>query len=141
MIFFWYWPGCSKDPFSAEIGILKAIQDSSFNTSCIQAFYCLKCPECEYNTIDENYFEDHAIENHPLSFVLFNKQFEQKRNFKEEFDVVNVKEENFSYSDEMEDCSNFESSSTDVPGNYPEVLMTEGQGNLLKGIDYKTIRR
>ena len=26
-----------------------------------------------------------------------------------------------------EDYSNFESSSTDVPGNYPEVLMTEGK--------------
>ena len=35
----------------------------------------------------------------------------------------------------MEDFSNFESSSTDVPGNYPEVLMTEGQGDLLIGID------
>ena len=41
----------------------------------------------------------------------------------------------------MEDYSNFESSSTDVPGNYPEVLMTEGQGNLLKGIDNKTVKR
>ena len=40
----------------------------------------------------------------------------------------------------MEDYSNFESSSTDVPGNYPEVLMTEGQGNLLKGIDNKTVK-
>ena len=40
----------------------------------------------------------------------------------------------------MEDYSNFESSSTDVPGNYPEVLMTEGQGNLLQGIDNKTVK-
>ena len=41
----------------------------------------------------------------------------------------------------MEDYSNFESSSTDVPGNYPEVLMTEGQGNLLKVIGNKIVRR
>jgi len=102
--------------------------ENPWQVDSIQAFYCLKCPECEYNTLDENYFEDHAIENHPLSFVLFNKQFEQKRNFKEEYDVVNVKEEHVSYSNEMEDYSNFESSSTDVPGNYPEVLMTEGKG-------------
>ena len=40
----------------------------------------------------------------------------------------------------MEDYSNFESSSTDVPGNYPEVLMTEGQGNLFKGIDKKPVK-
>ena len=39
----------------------------------------------------------------------------------------------------MEDYSNFESSSTDVPGNYPEVLMTEGKGDLLIGIDNKTV--
>ena len=55
------------------------------------------------------------------------RKFEQKRNFKEEYNVVKVKEEHVSYSDEMEDYSNFESSSTDVPGNYPEVLMTEGK--------------
>ena len=48
---------------------------------------------------------------------------------------MNVKEEHVSYSDEMEDYSNFESSSTDVPGNYPEVLMTEGKVSILGGVE------
>ena len=37
----------------------------------IQAFYFLKCPECAFDTQDENYFQDHALENHPLSCALF----------------------------------------------------------------------
>ena len=102
----------------------------------IQAFYYLKCPECEYNTTDEINFEDHAVGNHPLSRILFSEQIVKKGHFKEEFDNENVKEEPVSYPDEMENCTNFESSSTDlVPGpeNYPEVLMTESYEN--KGFD------
>ena len=37
----------------------------------IQAFYFLKCPECAFDTQDENCFQDHALENHPLSCALF----------------------------------------------------------------------
>ena len=39
----------------------------------IEAFYCLKCPECMYFTTDDNGFYDHAVDNHPLSGVLFGK--------------------------------------------------------------------
>ena len=39
----------------------------------IEAFYCLKCPECMYFTTDDNQFYNHAVENHPLSGVLFGK--------------------------------------------------------------------
>ena len=37
----------------------------------IQDFSCLKCPECVFFTKEQNYFEDHAIANHPLSAILF----------------------------------------------------------------------
>ena len=37
----------------------------------IQAFYFLKCPECAFDTKEENYFHEHALENHPLSLVIF----------------------------------------------------------------------
>ena len=40
----------------------------------IEAFVCLKCPECEFDTKEENCFQDHATENHPLSFVFFGKK-------------------------------------------------------------------
>ena len=37
----------------------------------IQAFSYLNCPECTFKTKEEPYFQHHAIQNHPLSFVLF----------------------------------------------------------------------
>ena len=39
----------------------------------LQDFSFLKCPECAFDTQEEDTFEDHATENHPLSFVLFGK--------------------------------------------------------------------
>ena len=41
----------------------------------IKAFYFLKCPECDFDTKEDNLFENHATENHPLSFVLFDKKY------------------------------------------------------------------
>ena len=45
----------------------------------IRAFYILKCPECDFDTKEENSFETHATKNHPQSFALFvnkcNKEF------------------------------------------------------------------
>ena len=39
----------------------------------ILAFSFFKCPECIFDAKEEDAFQDHAIENHPLSFVLFGK--------------------------------------------------------------------
>ena len=37
----------------------------------IQAFAFFNCPECQVKTKDENFFQDHALQNHPLSFEFF----------------------------------------------------------------------
>jgi hypothetical protein len=47
--------------------------DNPWQVVSIEAFYCLKCPECMYFTTDDNGFHNHAVENHPLSGVLFGK--------------------------------------------------------------------
>ena len=39
----------------------------------VQAFSCLKCPECVFFSTEEKIFQDHAIKNHSLSFALFGK--------------------------------------------------------------------
>ena len=39
----------------------------------VQAFYCLKCPECPFYTKEETYFQNHAMSDHPLSAMLFGK--------------------------------------------------------------------
>ena len=45
-----------------------------WNVDSVNAFYFLKCPECIFDTQEEYSFRDHAIENHPLSHVLFGKK-------------------------------------------------------------------
>ena len=60
----------------------------------IQAFYFLKCPECNFDTKEDSLFENHATENHSLSFVLFDK-----KHVGEDFDTIDIKEEPLSYSD------------------------------------------
>ena len=59
----------------------------------IQAFYFLKCPECSFDTQDENCFQDHALENQPLSWTC--ALFEIKSNE----DII----ENSTYQEHDED--------------------------------------
>ena len=49
----------------------------------IDAFTCLMCPECIYVTKDENLFQKHASDNHPLSFTFFEKLNAKKNYFVE----------------------------------------------------------
>ena len=37
----------------------------------IEAFVCLKCPECYFTSKQDDLFQDHAVQSHPLSQVLF----------------------------------------------------------------------
>ena len=48
--------------------------DNPWLVESIEAFYCIKCPECLFDTKEEYEFQDHAIGNHPLSFILFGEQ-------------------------------------------------------------------
>jgi len=47
----------------------------------VQEFACLKCPECTFDTKKGEVFKDHAVENHPLSFVLFVKTLKEEEEF------------------------------------------------------------
>ena len=48
----------------------KKIVSNPWQVESIQEFYFLKCPECTFDTKEENCFQDHALENQPLSYVL-----------------------------------------------------------------------
>ena len=37
----------------------------------LQDFLFLQCPECTFGTKEEENFQEHAIETHPLSIVFF----------------------------------------------------------------------
>ena len=51
------------------------MSENPWQVESIQAFYCLKCPECNFFTGEENNFENHATENHPLSFTFFGQNY------------------------------------------------------------------
>ena len=74
----------------------------------IQDFYFLRCPECDFDTKEENSFENHAAENHPLSFVLFDN-----KSAKIDFYTLDIKEEPFSQFDTQTSHDNQKSSVND----------------------------
>ena len=64
----------------------------------IDAFLFWKCPECKFDTQEEYFFQVHATENHPLSFVFFGKtkwDFDQKVKTENGFVTIEDPLENF----------------------------------------------
>ena len=49
------------------------MNSNPWQVDSIQTFYCLKCPECMFFSDKELDFKDHAIKNHPLSNLFFDK--------------------------------------------------------------------
>ena len=61
------------------------MEENPWNVDSINAFTFLKCPECVFDTKEEHDFRDHAVENHPMSFIFFSKILkEEPFNIKEE---------------------------------------------------------
>ena len=75
----------------------------------ILEFSFFKCSECIYDAKEEDKFQNHAVENHPLSFVLFGKSL--KEEFSDHLRLENQLSNEVSYEAEnLEDTSlaNFE---------------------------------
>ena len=49
-----------------------ALKMNPWDVKNIHEFSFLNCPECNFKTKQEKFFQDHAIQNHPMSNVLFN---------------------------------------------------------------------
>ena len=49
------------------------MNSNPWQVDSIWDFSFLHCPECQFNTQNENFFQTHAEENHPLSYVLFSE--------------------------------------------------------------------
>ena len=54
--------------------ISEKMNTNPWKVDSIQEFYFLKCPECPFTHKEENYFQNHAINNHPLSVAFFSEQ-------------------------------------------------------------------
>ena len=81
--------------------------ENPWQVHSIQEFSCLKCPECSFDTKKEEFFLNHATENHPLSYVLFTKPFKEENysedplmpeNYKPDFEENYESEENICLS-------------------------------------------
>ena len=62
-------------------------ENNPWNVESLQDFLCLKCPECVFDTKEEDSFQNHATENHPLSIVLFGRTFKEETNVAKEFNL------------------------------------------------------
>ena len=61
--------------FKSEV--LPNFSDNPWQVESIDAFYYLKCPECSFDTMDQDFFEIHATDNHPLSFTFFGQTYKE----------------------------------------------------------------
>ena len=57
------------------------MDENPWQVDSLQDFLYLKCPECTFDTQEEENFEHHALENHPSSFVFFGETFLKEENF------------------------------------------------------------
>ena len=47
------------------------MESNPWHVNSIQAFNCLKCPECMFFSQEELDFKAHAMKNHPMSNAFF----------------------------------------------------------------------
>ena len=74
-----------------------------WHVESLEAFSCLKCPQCMYTTKDEIYFQDHALKNHPLSHVFFgNKSDDQEEHCTTANEIVKEEHNSFDYDESFE---------------------------------------
>ena len=103
----------------------------------LQTFWQLKCPECTFYSKEENTFKYHAVTKHPMSLVLFGKEFNypvenpiidlikteisQEKSFDKSFNSVN---DNYEQESEVDDneIANVEITDDHENENLPETL-------------------
>ena len=68
--------------------IFLQMDGNPWQVDSLQDFLCLKCPECTFDTQEEDIFQEHAVGNHPLSHVFFGtvKMVEENLTIEECFD-------------------------------------------------------
>ena len=102
--------------------------ENPWHVESILAFYYLKCPECEFDSREENNFVHHAKEYHPLSNVLFGEEnySDPSFNFNEKIDTDQIKQENIS---DLNDIDNFDDRNTaeNISLSYGDVSMNENE--------------
>ena len=115
----------------SQILLQETMAGNPWQVESILAFYCLKCPECDFNTQEENNFVYHAKEYHPLSCVLFGQETTNgsaapHTDFKEEINTAHIKQE-----------QNSDLSYEDDHYNYSDVSRNKYENEDNEGIEIK----
>ena len=82
---------------------------ASFNpwkVNSVLDFWFLNCPECTFHTKEEDFFQTHAVINHPASSVLFGKK---EKEYYIDDSIEEYKENNHDYVEAYENQTSTES--------------------------------
>lgn len=67
---------------------MEKTSENPWQVSTIQDFSYLNCPECSFKTKENCFFEDHALKNHPLCYVLFGNSHSPDKRLLEFSEVI-----------------------------------------------------
>ena len=104
------------------------MSDNPWDVDSIEVFSTLKCPECIFDSQEEDIFRLHAVENHPMSFVLFGKKIKDEE---ENENTENIRENKYEndennyhddYQDNGDNFDNNEDDNYDNENGQPENL-------------------
>ena len=122
----------SKEPLfdggTLEIERVEKNNPWSVEDATVFLKYC--CPECEYSHQNLNSFTGHALENHDKAKMLFTLENDENN-----MAVIIKPELEFYPKEEISDFNDNDYMDTD------DLYDSQIQGNLLRGIDNKTVRR
>ena len=122
----------SKEPFfdggTLEIERVEKNNPWSVEDATVFLKYC--CPECEYSHQNLDSFTGHALENHDKAKMLFTLE-----NGENNMAVTIKPELEFYPKEEISDFNDNDYMDTD------DFYDSQIQGNLLRGIDNKTVKR
>ena len=109
--------------------------NNPWQVNSINAFSFLKCPECSFDTKEELIFQDHALGNHPLSYVLFGKTCQEDEEIIVDPVFIDIKQElpdtiNESNHSESVEKSDAEETLDDVLSSVNTIANTIGKSFL-----------
>ena len=64
----------SSSSISNICGPKESVQKPKIGEPSIHRFWTLKCPECVFDSKEENEFRDHARQNHPHSSKIYGEE-------------------------------------------------------------------
>ena len=86
------------------------METNPWQVDSIDAFICFKCPECQFYSQKDDFFQNHALENHPLSIVLFERSEE----------IISIKvEEDDNYQNDYHNCVGLSKQPNSIKNSYP----------------------